>query len=274
MAELVKLSPNRSSRNDTSVTWLAVHTAEGATTAESLANYLADPAKQVSYHTVCDDNTTIQCVPFADEAWAMLGGNPRADQICCTGFAAWSRDTWMAHRGMLDRIAYWLAARAKARGIPISHIGAVGVAQRSSGVIGHYDYTVGANDGTHTDPGPNFPWDYVINKALAVASQAKGVLEMPAGVIPSGPQTVKLVTPIGASISALVAKGWLSLASSEDAPNAHVWIQGPKGGISDHDVPLKKDKRWWVELPDGTDQMTIHTNSPGSVGWCLELLPR
>lgn len=105
-------------------------------------------------------------------------------------------------------------------------------------------------------------------------SHPLGVPDMPAGTIPSGPQTTKLVMPIGPSVSALVARGWLSLSSSEDAPNGHVWIQGLKGGIADYDVPMGKDKRWWIELPDGTDQMTVHTNSPGSVGWCLELQSR
>lgn len=119
-----------------------------------------------------------------------------------------------------------------------------------------------------------------INEALQVDfgqhpySSPLGVPDMPAGVIASGPQTTKLVMPIGPSVSALVAKGWLSLASSEDG-TAQVWIQGPKGGIGPmNDITLVKDQRWWMELPDGTDQMTLHTNSTGSVGWCLELQSR
>lgn len=105
-------------------------------------------------------------------------------------------------------------------------------------------------------------------------SSPLGVPDMPAGVIAPGPQVTKLVMPIGPSVSQLVARGWLSLSSSEDAPTGHVWIQGPHGGISDCAVPLTKDKRWFTELPDGTDQMTIQTDSPGSVGWCLELQSR
>lgn len=105
-------------------------------------------------------------------------------------------------------------------------------------------------------------------------SSPLGDFDMPAGVIASGSQTTKLVMPIGPSVSSLVAKGWLSLASSENAPNCHVWLQGTNGGISDCAVHLSKDKRWFMELPDGTDQMTVHTESPGSVGWCLELQSR
>lgn len=43
MADYAKWSPNHSGRSGASVIWLAVHTAEGATTAASLANYLANP---------------------------------------------------------------------------------------------------------------------------------------------------------------------------------------------------------------------------------------
>lgn len=170
MADSAHWSPNCDSRDGTPVIWLAVHTAEGATTAASLANFLADPNSQVSYHAVCDDDTTIQCVDYGSEAWAMLGGNCRSDQICCTGFAAWSTDEWMSHQSMLDRIAAWLAERATTRGTPLSHIGAPGVSARNRGVIGHHDYTIGAVDGSHTDPGPNFPWNHVINRARAMVA--------------------------------------------------------------------------------------------------------
>jgi hypothetical protein len=144
MADYAKWSPSHSGRSGAPVIWLAIHTAEGTTTAESLANYLANPNSKVSYHDVCDDSTTIQCVDYDEGAWVMLGGNSRSDQICCTGFAAWSRDTWLSHEGMLDRIARWLAERARLRGIPLEHIGPAGVAKCAPGVIGHGDYTIGA----------------------------------------------------------------------------------------------------------------------------------
>lgn len=196
MADSAHWSPNCDSRDDTPVIWLAVHTAQGSTTAVSLANFLADPNNQVSYHAVCDDNTTIQCVDYNSEAWAMLGGNPRSDQICCTGFVAWSTEEWMSHQSMLDRIAAWLVERAAARSVPLIHIGSAGVSAHSRGVIGHYDYTVGAREGDHTDPGPNFPWDYVINRArsLAATSAPRGkelnaMEPLPATATPKDPNT-------------------------------------------------------------------------------------
>jgi hypothetical protein len=105
-------------------------------------------------------------------------------------------------------------------------------------------------------------------------SPISGVLDMPAGVIAPGAQTTKLVMPVGPSVSSLVARGWLSLASTENG-TAKVWVQGAQGGIGDvHNLVMVKDKRWWIELPDGTDQMTVQTDSPGSIGWCIELQAR
>lgn len=101
---------------------------------------------------------------------------------------------------------------------------------------------------------------------------SSGALDMPMGVIPSGSQTTKLTMPIGPSISQLVARGWLSLASSENA-TGRVWVQGPKVA-KDIAITLPKDQRWWTELPDGTDQVTLHTDGPGSIGWCVELQSR
>lgn len=292
MADYAKWSPNHSGRGGASVIWLAVHTAEGATTADSLANYLANPKNQVSYHVVCDDSTTIQCVDYDEGAWAMLGGNSRSDQICCTGFAAWSRATWLSHQGMLDRIARWLAERAQARGILLDHIGSAGVANRASGVIGHGDYTIGAHDGTHTDPGPNFPWDFVINKARLFHHgdnltgdelMSQGTWD-PCTKDGSGkivPKRSYLCAPIGNS---LVNRGWFSLAIGwEDAPEIRVWFLGtnsdgtPNYGLfpgNGNPFVLKKNVRQWWQLPDGTDQIAVEYHSLSPVGWCVELEPR
>jgi hypothetical protein len=292
MADYAIWSPNHSGRGGTSVIWLAVHTAEGATTATSLANYLANAANQVSYHDVCDDTTTIQCVNYNEEAWAMLGGNPWADQICCTGFAAWSRDTWLSHPGMLERIARWLAERSRARGIPLDHIGPAGVSTHASGVIGHWDYTLGAHDGTHTDPGLNFPWDYVITKARHIVGPTQtGDELMSQGTWEhctkdsNGAIIAKrgyLCAPIGKT-SSLVKRGWLSLATGwDDAPEIRVWFIGTNPDrtpnyrlFPDNGKPFalpKNVRRWW-DLPDGTDQIAVEYTSLNPIGWCLELEP-
>jgi len=157
-------SPNCDDR-PRNVTWLCFHTQEGGGTADSLARYLDNPASGVSYNTVGDAAELIDVVPFDRSPWAALGANGRADHFCFGGsFSAWSRQQWL-DCGMLDNAAAWLADRAQVRGLPIAYVGTDGVRTGAPGVIGHVDWTRGAGEGTHTDPGPNFPWDELIARA-------------------------------------------------------------------------------------------------------------
>jgi len=157
-------SPNCDDR-PRNVTWLCFHTQEGNGTADSLARYLDNPASGVSYNTVGDAAELVDVVPFDRSPWAALGANGRADHFCFGGsFSAWSRQQWL-DCGMLDNAAAWLADRAAVRNIPIAYVGTDGVRNNQPGVIGHVDWTRGAGEGTHTDPGPNFPWDELIARA-------------------------------------------------------------------------------------------------------------
>jgi len=161
-------SPNSDTR-PRNVSWLCFHTQEGNGTADSLARYLCNPASGVSYNTVGDARELIDVVPFDRSPWAALGANGRADHFCFGGsFSAWSRQQWL-DCGMLDNAAAWLADRATVRGIPIAYVGTDGVRTGKPGVIGHVDWTRGAGEGSHTDPGPNFPWDELTTRAQRFA---------------------------------------------------------------------------------------------------------
>jgi len=167
-------SPNCDDR-PRNVTWLCFHTQEGNGTADSLARYLDNPASGVSYNTVGDASELIDVVPFDRSPWAALGANGRADHFCFGGsFSAWSRQQWL-DCGMLDNAAAWLADRATVRGIPIAYVGTDGVRNNQPGVIGHVDWTRGAGEGSHTDPGPNFPWDELTARAQRLTTATPGV---------------------------------------------------------------------------------------------------
>ncbi len=152
-----------SSRGGARVIWVAVHTAEGARTAEDLRAYFARSTTS-SAHAVADDTTLLQSlVPYDRAAWTLRNGNARSDNLELCGFADWTRDEWIEqHGGMLHAAATWIRSRCKARGIPIRKLTPAQVGAGWSGVIGHVDYTNGTGDGTHWDPGPGFPWDIVM----------------------------------------------------------------------------------------------------------------
>lgn len=156
---------NSSSRYSAKVIWVVVHTAEGATRASDLRAFF-EGSTDSSCHAIADDTTLLDnLVPYDRAAWTILNGNSRSDNLELCGFASWPRTEWLAHDGMLTNAATWIRNRCQARGIPIRKLDPAAVARGESGVIGHWDYTRGTGNGTHWDPGPNFPWDVVINRA-------------------------------------------------------------------------------------------------------------
>jgi hypothetical protein len=148
--------------------WIIVHTAEGALTVDSLGHYFASKASGVSSHVGIDDHEIVQYVPYSGQAWTARSANPIADQAELCAFAAWTRAQWLTHGGMLENTAIWIADRCLARGIPAVKITPADVGAHKPGVIGHIDITNGLHDGTHTDPGPQFPWDVVMARVNAI----------------------------------------------------------------------------------------------------------
>jgi len=149
---------------------LAVHTAEGALTDESLAAF-CDRMNDRSYHDGCDDDSLTRMVTHSRSAWHLRGGNPLALGLCLMGFAKWTRTEWLRHKSMLLTAAWWIEKESFDHKIPLvkltsSQVGkAVQDRNYEGGVCGHIDYTKGTGDGTHWDPGYNFPWDHVMASA-------------------------------------------------------------------------------------------------------------
>lgn len=159
-------SPNSSPRGSAPVRLIILHTAEGARTVQELGNYFAASSVQVSSHVGIDDNGIEEYVPYDREAWTTRSANPISDNAELCGFAAWTRAQWLnEHMPMLENAAAWVAARCAARNVPIVKLTPAQVGSGHAGVCGHVDWTIGMKDGTHTDPGPGFPWDVVISLA-------------------------------------------------------------------------------------------------------------
>jgi hypothetical protein len=168
-------SPNYSSRGGSGVRLIVLHTAEGATTIESLGSFFANPASDVSSHVGIDDKdgTIGEYVKRGNKAWTAADANPVAVQAELCGFASWSKATWQNnHARMLDNAARWVAEESKHYGIPITKLSA-GAAQGSGrGVCQHRD--LGSWGGGHTDCGNGFPIDFVLDKARDYASGSGG----------------------------------------------------------------------------------------------------
>ncbi|MCU1617207.1 MAG: Phage tail length tape-measure protein [Frankiales bacterium] len=153
-------SPNYSSRNGTKVTGVVIHTAEGPTDATNLGAYFAQAKVQASSHAGADDGKRVNYVDYVFEAWTLRNGNPWTDNLEMCGFAHWTRAEWLAHPGMLQQAATWVAERCHARNVPPKRLTPADIkAGRRSGYFAHWDYTQATGDGTHWDVGTGFPWD-------------------------------------------------------------------------------------------------------------------
>jgi len=158
-------SPNYSSRGGASVRLIVIHTAEGATTIESLGNYFASSSSQVSSHVGIDDKdgTIGEYVKRGNKAWTAANANPVAVQAELCAFANWSSSEWNKHPNMLENCARWIAEEADAFGIPITKLTASQAQGSGRGVCQHVD--LGSWGGGHYDCGGSFPMDKVLDMA-------------------------------------------------------------------------------------------------------------
>lgn len=167
------ISPNCNARGSAPVLWFLLHTQEGNGDARSLASYLQRASSGVSYHYTVDNSATVIDVVDTDLAsWSVLNGNPRSINLCFAGSrAAWSRDEWLENMQAGIDCAAWIAVQdCRTYGIPIRIISPEQLGNDESGVADHNAYTLGKGEGSHTDVGADFPWDYLHTKLMEYAA--------------------------------------------------------------------------------------------------------
>lgn len=128
----------------------------------NLGKYWASNDTQVSVHFCVSDTMTYQYVSCDDTAYqARNPGNLRGIGVEIVGRSAWTRNEWLAHKLMLRRAAQLCAQVSAAYGLRCvpGLLSADKLRARASGLSCHKDMSV-TFQGTHTDPGPNFPWDF------------------------------------------------------------------------------------------------------------------
>jgi len=158
-------SPNYSSRGGLDVRLIVLHTAEGATTIESLGSWFANPANDVSSHTGIDDKAGVigEYVRRDYKAWTAMNANPVAVQTELCAFAKWSTSEWNKHPNMLENCARWIAEEAAHFDIPITKLTPSQAQGSGRGVCQHAD--LGSWGGGHWDCGSGFPIDKVLDMA-------------------------------------------------------------------------------------------------------------
>jgi murein L,D-transpeptidase YcbB/YkuD len=160
-------SPCYSDR-DSGVRLIVLHTAEGARTIESLGNFFANGANEVSSHAGADDKpgTIGVYVERAMKSWTQANANPYCVSMEMCAFAAWSTAEWDQHPNILANTAAWIAEEAAAFNIPITRLNAGQAQGGAAGVCQHID--LGSMGGGHVDCDygtGTFPMDRVLDMA-------------------------------------------------------------------------------------------------------------
>lgn len=204
-------SPNHQSRNGTPIDLWIFHTEEGdignPDAADNLArNDLDKAASQVSYHrtisqapdggvTVCD------VVDLNQASWSVLSANDRSIDCCIAGSTVkWTRDEWFANASKsIDVLCYLLVrdhmqfpsllVNGQPRVIAPDPNNTNAYHSDPPGISDHKYVTEYLGDGSHSDMGPNFPWDYVEQRVAYWWAAL------------TGPTPAPVPTPIGAPVA-------------------------------------------------------------------------
>lgn len=175
-----------SPRYGATIDLVAIHSAEGARTIESLFGFF-DRNQNASSHAGADGYRLSEpWVPDERAAWTLLNANARSLNLELCGFAHWTRDQWLSEgwvdgvwnpRQMIRNAAKWTREKCDRHKVPRRWLTIEQVARGERGIIMHATYTYATRDGDHTDLGVNFPADVFMSDVEAVGGPSPVVDE-------------------------------------------------------------------------------------------------
>lgn len=179
-----------------------------------------------SYQDLVDTNGDVYLmVPDDKQAWAAMStGNRIGLHVCAAGFARMSRAQWLDQMPQLDSTALIYAKWSARYGIPLTRLGSPSVKKGVRGVCGHVDISFAFRETDHTDPGGQYPYDVVIDKALRV-------LDGDVDAVDANAFTKVFMTPIGSDTKDI--REQLCGAASRDAGQFAGWPQLGNRTIAD-----------------------------------------
>jgi hypothetical protein len=196
---------NCQDRSGTKVDLFLIHTQEGGggnSAAEDLANFLGSTeggSNPVSYHyTISQASdggvTVVDCNDTSQASYSVGSANDRSINLCFAGSSAsWSRGQWMAQSNAIDVAAYLAVQDCKKYGISTLVVPPP-YSAGTPGISDHKYVTDVLGWGSHTDVGPNFPWDIF---AAAVSKYVGLDNEQPAPPPVDPPAPPAAPTPVG-----------------------------------------------------------------------------
>jgi len=134
-------------------------------------NWFGRPASQggagTSAHDIFDPADGVMMVPADHIAWHVgpgANGFTRGSEHC--GSVNLTREEWLSPNGqsMLDRSARYNAAACVRDGVQPRWLTLTQLAARQSGFCTHNDIRLVFGGTTHSDPGPNFPYGWYMDR--------------------------------------------------------------------------------------------------------------
>jgi hypothetical protein len=238
LADSIAVSPNFSDSGnyDRKSKWVVLHTmetGENSSIAENIgAGWFTNPNAQASAHYCVDDNSIVQCVNEGDYAWASgPTGNLNGIQIEMAGRAAQSRADWLDNysRSMLERTAALTADICKRHGIPVRVLSDEQVARGEAGITTHASLARVFRETDHSDPGPNFPWDFFMERVQAHTGGSGGSVNEPAPAPAPAQAQATGPTPLPNGVW-YNARGWFTVTADRLAVSADTEVDSPALG--------------------------------------------
>lgn len=239
LVDSIARSPNfeDSGDYDRRSSWVVLHTmetAEGNSIAESIGGtWFTNPAAQASAHYCVDNDSIVQGVNEGDYAWAAgPTGNYLGVQIEMAGRASQTRAEWLDDysRAMLERVAALTADICTRQDIPVRVLTDDQVARGEAGITTHAAIARVFRETNHTDPGPNFPWDYFMERVNAHVGSG-GSVEVPVApaVQPSAPTPPAGPTPLREGVWH-DATGWFTVTADRLEISGDTEVDSPALG--------------------------------------------
>ena len=172
--------PGRGGTRDRSgpTLWVVLHTSEGGegpTNAENLASFIRSPSSPgnvASYHLITDTDRVLRIMDDTKRSHGGAGANDQGLHICFPGRASQTKEQWLdsVSAAYIEQAARATADWCVKWKIPPSMVFAVGMKKNQKGITDHNQVRLAFGQTTHTDVGPNFPWEHFMNRVLRLVS--------------------------------------------------------------------------------------------------------
>ena len=163
-------SPNMYKGRAGPLRWIVWHSTESSEVTGGAMNvaagWFAKPASRASAHIVADAGEVVECVKPGDTAWHAARANSSGYGIEIVGRAGQGADAWSDPYSLaaIRNACRWINRIPILAGIPRRWLTDAQLRSKESGHITHAQVSRVLGGTNHTDPGPGFPFAYVMEQ--------------------------------------------------------------------------------------------------------------